>query len=44
MSTLQKQMKVIHHKIWYYQTALEAGTEDIHKNISCQQDIENEGQ
>ena len=46
MTTLQKQMKVIHHKIWYYQTALEAGKEDIHKNknISCQQDIENEGQ
>ena len=46
MSTLQKQMKEIHHKIWYYQTALEVGTEDIHKNknISCQQDIENEGQ
>lgn len=46
MSTLKKQMNVINHKIWYYQTALEAGTEDIHKNkhISCQQDIENEGQ
>lgn len=31
MSALQKQMDIINHKLWYYQTALEAGTEDIHK-------------
>ena len=31
MEQLQKQMDIIDHKIWYYKTALEAGTEDIHK-------------
>lgn len=24
-------METINHKIWYYETAIEAGTEDIHK-------------
>ena len=24
-------MKTINHKIWYYETAIKAGTEDIHK-------------
>ena len=34
---LQKQMNVIEHKLWYYQTAIEAGTEAIHKDshIKC---------
>lgn len=34
---LQKQMDIINHKLWYYQTAIEAGTEAIHKenNIKC---------
>ncbi len=37
LDELEKQMKVIQHKLWYYKTALEAGTEDIHKqnNIKC---------
>lgn len=32
MEELKKTMEVIAHKCWYYKTALEAGTEDIHKN------------
>ncbi|OPJ56124.1 MerR family transcriptional regulator [Clostridium oryzae] len=28
-------MKTINHKIWYYETAIEAGTEEIHKNQKC---------
>ena len=28
---LNKVMETINHKIWYYETAIEAGTEDIHK-------------
>ena len=37
LDELEKQMKVIQHKLWYYKTAIEAGTEDIHKqnNIKC---------
>ncbi|MFC7677345.1 MerR family transcriptional regulator [Paenibacillus sp. GCM10028914] len=31
---LKKSMEVIEHKCLYYKTALEAGTEDIHKNIN----------
>jgi len=31
MEDLKKTMEVINHKCWYYQTALEAGTESIHK-------------
>lgn len=31
---VQKQMNVINHKLWYYQTAIEAGTEAIHKENS----------
>lgn len=31
MNELQKQMKVIHHKEEYYQQAIAAGTEAIHK-------------
>lgn len=29
---LNKVMETINHKIWYYETAIEAGTEEIHKN------------
>ncbi|CUP87828.1 MerR family transcriptional regulator [Clostridium baratii] len=32
---LQKSLDLINHKCWYYKTALEAGTENIHKNKSC---------
>ncbi|WP_207650674.1 MerR family transcriptional regulator [Clostridium pasteurianum] len=32
MEELKKTMEVINHKCWYYKTALDAGTEDIHKN------------
>jgi DNA-binding transcriptional MerR regulator len=32
MEELKKTMEVIEHKCWYYKTALDAGTEDIHKN------------
>ncbi|MBB5181603.1 DNA-binding transcriptional MerR regulator [Planomicrobium koreense] len=31
MEELKKTMEIIEHKCLYYQTALEAGTEDIHK-------------
>ena len=34
MVELQKTLKLIEHKCWYYETALEAGTESIHKNKS----------
>lgn len=32
MEELKKTMELIEHKCSYYKTALEAGTEDIHKN------------
>ena len=32
MEELKKTMEVIEHKCLYYKTALDAGTEDIHKN------------
>jgi len=32
MEELKKTMEVIEHKCSYYKTALDAGTEDIHKN------------
>jgi DNA-binding transcriptional MerR regulator len=32
MTELQKYMEKINYKIWYYTTAVEAGTESIHKN------------
>ncbi|MGN1183044.1 MAG: MerR family transcriptional regulator [Faecalibacillus sp.] len=37
MDDLHKQMDVINHKLWYYKTAIEAGTESIHKenNTKC---------
>lgn len=31
MEELKKVMETIEHKIWYYETAIEAGTEAIHK-------------
>lgn len=33
MEELRKTMEVIEHKCWYYKTAMEAGTEDIHKKV-----------
>lgn len=35
MAELEKHMQKINHKIWYYKTAVEAGTEAIHKGGSC---------
>ncbi|MGN0246710.1 MAG: MerR family transcriptional regulator [Lachnospiraceae bacterium] len=37
MENLQKQMDIIDHKLWYYETAIKAGTEAIHKehNTKC---------
>ncbi|CDQ39949.1 MULTISPECIES: MerR family transcriptional regulator [Virgibacillus] len=32
LEELNKTMELIKHKCWYYKTALDAGTEDIHKN------------
>ncbi|AXF56190.1 MerR family transcriptional regulator [Salicibibacter kimchii] len=32
MEELNKTMELINHKCWYYKTALEAGTEDVHKD------------
>jgi DNA-binding transcriptional MerR regulator len=34
MEELEKTLELIEHKCWYYETALEAGTESIHKNKS----------
>ncbi|MCH3961545.1 MAG: MerR family transcriptional regulator [Solobacterium sp.] len=31
MDDIQKQMDVVDHKLWYYRTAIEAGTEEIHR-------------
>lgn len=31
MEELKKTMELIEHKCWYYKTAIDAGTEDIHK-------------
>ena len=33
---LKKTMEVIEYKCWYYKTALEAGTENIHKNMRAE--------
>lgn len=32
---LNKVLETINHKIWYYETAIEAGTEEVHKNQKC---------
>jgi DNA-binding transcriptional MerR regulator len=34
MEELQKTMEVIRFKCWYYETACEAGTEDVPRNMS----------
>jgi len=34
IAELQKSLNLIEHKCWYYKTALEAGTESIHKNTT----------
>lgn len=34
ISKLQDSLDIINYKCWYYKTALEAGTEEIHKNIN----------
>lgn len=34
MRQLEKQLETIDHKLWYYETAIKAGTEDIHKKYS----------
>ena len=34
MEEIQKTMEMIQYKCWYYETALEAGTEDAPKNMS----------
>ena len=34
MRQLEKQLETIDHKLWYYETAIKAGTEDIHKKKS----------
>jgi DNA-binding transcriptional MerR regulator len=31
MEELKKTMNLIDHKCWYYKTAIDAGTEDVHK-------------
>lgn len=36
MEEFEKYMKKIDYKIWYYTTAVEAGTEAIHTNNSCE--------
>ncbi|SDI25789.1 DNA-binding transcriptional regulator, MerR family, partial [Alteribacillus persepolensis] len=42
MAALQKTMELIEHKCSYYKTALEAGTEDIHKPNKVEIPITNE--
>ena len=41
MEELRKTMEVINHKCFYYKTALNAGTEDIHKNTKIGISISN---
>lgn len=41
MEELKKTMELIQHKCWYYKTALDAGTEDIHKNNNIGASITN---
>lgn len=41
MEELKKTMEVIEHKCWYYKSALDAGTEDIHKNTKIEIPITN---
>ncbi|MFL6562256.1 MAG: MerR family transcriptional regulator [Bacillus sp. (in: firmicutes)] len=41
MEELKKTMELIEHKCLYYKTALDAGTEDIHKNNKIETSITN---
>lgn len=41
MEELTRHMKKIDYKVWYYTTAVEAGTEAIHKNASCEAEDSN---
>jgi DNA-binding transcriptional MerR regulator len=41
MEKLKKTMELVEHKCLYYKTALEAGTEDIHKNNKIEIPISN---
>ncbi|WP_082232792.1 MerR family transcriptional regulator [Halobacillus massiliensis] len=41
MEELKKTMEVIEHKCLYYKTALEAGTEDIHKHVHIGNSVKN---
>jgi hypothetical protein len=41
MEELKKTMGLIEHKCLYYKTALDAGTEDIHKNNKIETSITN---
>jgi len=41
MDELKKTMEIIDHKCFYYKTALDAGTEDIHKNTKIGISISN---
>ncbi|MGM0876975.1 MAG: MerR family transcriptional regulator [Bacillota bacterium] len=41
MEELKKTMELIEHKCSYYKTALDAGTEDIHKNDNIKTPITN---
>jgi DNA-binding transcriptional MerR regulator len=41
MEELKKTMELIEHKCSYYKTALDAGTEDIHKNDNIKTTIPN---
>ncbi|WP_098745511.1 MerR family transcriptional regulator [Paenibacillus sp. EZ-K15] len=41
MEELKKTMELVEHKCLYYKTALEAGTEDIHKNNKIEIPISN---
>jgi len=37
MEELQKTINIIKFKCWYYETALAAGTEEVHKNMSIEE-------
>ncbi|WP_413361765.1 MerR family transcriptional regulator [Lysinibacillus sp. 3P01SB] len=41
MIELQKTMELINHKCWYYKTAVESGSEDIHKSDKIEIPISN---
>ncbi len=42
MEELTKHMQKIDYKIWYYTTAVEAGTEAVHKQAPCEDEESNE--